>query len=358
MHHTRSMSQTAHQRGFTLIELLVVIAIISVLIALLLPAVQAAREAARRMQCTNNLKQLALAAANYESAVGCFPPGGLATGPNPLEPAGGSDITVFVRMLPYYEQGALWNAYNSTVDSGTHPANITLAVVSLSTLFCPSDPGADVCWDLAALTLDGLSVGQWNGYLLPPGSWLQHTTSYRGSSGPFLMANNPFGVINYTPSIPMVTYASITDGTSNTMSFTESTHAWISQIGTDASLSLIEEPGWNIEGYSVDACTMWPPNPWKVLSASSPFSVVFSYEMASSLHPGGINVGFADGSVRFVKDSISSWPLDNSTGTEPNASHFTYDSSNNVSINANTTLGVWQAISTRAGGEIVSSDSY
>src|SRR5277367_6742366 len=134
MSSTCAISPTGRQRGFTLIELLVVIAIIAILIALLLPAVQAAREAARRMQCANNLKQLGLAAANYESASGCYPPAWLNVGPNPVEIYGSTDISVFVRMLPYYEQGPLWNAYNSTIDSATHPANITVAGVGISTL--------------------------------------------------------------------------------------------------------------------------------------------------------------------------------------------------------------------------------
>ena len=183
---TRAISLTGRQRGFTLIELLVVIAIIAVLIALLLPAVQAAREAARRMQCTNNVKQLALAFANYESTNGCFPPASMATGPNPQEPYGGEDISVFVRMLPYYEQGPLWNAYNSIVDSGTHPANITLAGVGISTLWCPSDPTASATYSLSAPAYPGASFtdGYLMGYTLPPGQWYQHTTNYRGSIGP------------------------------------------------------------------------------------------------------------------------------------------------------------------------------
>ncbi len=118
---TRAESPTVRQRGFTLIELLVVIAIIAVLIALLLPAVQSTREAARRAQCVNNLKQIALAAANYESSNGCFPPAHLSTGSTVWEYYGGDDISIFTRILPFMEQTPLWNAYNSTVDSSTAP---------------------------------------------------------------------------------------------------------------------------------------------------------------------------------------------------------------------------------------------
>ena len=104
---TRAQFPTRRRRGFTLIELLVVIAIIAVLIALLLPAVQVGSRGGPPHQCTNNLKQLALAAANYESANGCFPPGVLATGPNSLEAYGSTILSIFVRMLPFYEQGPL-----------------------------------------------------------------------------------------------------------------------------------------------------------------------------------------------------------------------------------------------------------
>src|SRR5271165_178253 len=102
--------RSAQSGGFTLIELLVVIAIIAVLIALLLPAVQSAREAARRGQCLNNLKQLALAAMNYESANQCYPPNStfISSLPNSAEPYGGEDMSVFVRMLPFYEQAAIF----------------------------------------------------------------------------------------------------------------------------------------------------------------------------------------------------------------------------------------------------------
>src|SRR5262245_50328186 len=125
------------RRGFTLIELLVVIAIIGVLIALLLPAVQAAREAARRMQCTNNLKQIGLGLHNYESITGALPPPLVQTG-------SGSTITwtngwsVHGRLLPFLEQAAAFNAINFTFRYSV-PENTTVSGLSVSMFLCPSE---------------------------------------------------------------------------------------------------------------------------------------------------------------------------------------------------------------------------
>jgi prepilin-type N-terminal cleavage/methylation domain-containing protein len=123
-------------RGFTLIELLVVIAIIGVLIALLLPAVQSAREAARRAQCTNNLKQLALAIANYEQQQGTYP--FAFAWQNLADLNTGNAHSFSVAILPFLEQQPIFNANNFEIAQFT-AINQTTAMTGVATLYCPSD---------------------------------------------------------------------------------------------------------------------------------------------------------------------------------------------------------------------------
>ena len=159
-----------HRSGFTLIELLVVIAIIAVLIGLLLPAVQAAREAARRSQCVNNLKQLGLALHNYESTHAVFPMGmgnigwcryDAAAPCGPIQNHQGQrimNLNGMALLLPYMEQSALHGAMNFSVGfsdfmghlgpvtskgflAGSALANTTATTTTIATLNCPSDPG-------------------------------------------------------------------------------------------------------------------------------------------------------------------------------------------------------------------------
>jgi prepilin-type N-terminal cleavage/methylation domain-containing protein/prepilin-type processing-associated H-X9-DG protein len=364
---TDSGAQASRRSGFTLIELLVVIAIIAVLIALLLPAVQSAREAARRIQCVNNLKQIGLGAANYESANGSFPPFSLnVRSPNLLISNGavGSipDATVFVRLLPFMEQSAMYSAYNVSLPS-VDVANLTVACASINTLQCPSDPIVATTINLAS-TIQGTSrtYASFFGYYsaLPPGTWNQQFTSYAACSGAFEFGNSLAGI--YRPSLTygnvVTTIPQITDGLSNTLAFGENTLGWLPQSYLAANG--LTDDGWDVPLLGM-TCEL-APNPKRYMDLSNPFTVGDSESTGASLHPGGLNCVMGDGSVRFIKDSISTWPMNgqNGSGYGPRLGidlNIT-NSGGTLNVTSNIPLGVWQQLATMSGGEIISSDSY
>jgi prepilin-type N-terminal cleavage/methylation domain-containing protein/prepilin-type processing-associated H-X9-DG protein len=369
--------------GFTLIELLVVIAIIAVLIALLLPAVQSAREAARRAQCTNNLKQIALAANNYESATGTFP-GGSYSGVYFNPPHWGTypeNFSVFVRMLPYFEQAPMYDSVNFNLCS-SDPANLTICGVQVASLICPSDVQNTTVALPATRASAGGVISGWSFneiYPLPPGNWLQAFTSYAGNAGTFT-----FGYTNLMPTTILTQFngviyndstvkiAQITDGTSNTFIFGEHSKGHLFNLDPNYAIS---DNSWNSgRWYDTLFATLYPLNlgigNYLALGSDS----YYYPTSAGSLHPGGANFAFCDGSVRFIKNSISSWTFntgnadsygdsmpDNTTfvtvpPTAPAIKSGSYLQNSGPSGNA--VLGVYQQLSTRAGAEVISADQY
>jgi prepilin-type N-terminal cleavage/methylation domain-containing protein/prepilin-type processing-associated H-X9-DG protein len=359
--------------AFTLIELLVVIAIIAVLIALLLPAVQAAREAARRSQCTNNLKQIALAAHNYVSAVNVFPQG-IQFQANP-EQAGAcyTSNSFLVALGQYFEQGSVFNATNFSVNMYT-AQNTTVSGVGLSLLWCPSDPvitGLTYTYPAGAVCSTALPMkyssyagcaGEFMEYYVPGNIFNGNSANYVCSitTTPPEQTNN--GIIFIFSNISM---ASITDGTSNTMFASERAH------GRFSSGDLYCWNWWTSGNYGDTIfSTRYPMNPFNKVGTwccqdGGPDSTVAS---AGSFHPGGANFAFCDGSVKFLKDSISSWPIqgaaaggavDLAGGGALSGNGWPVGLSRNSTTYAFTftlgmQVGVYQALSTRNGGEVIS----
>jgi len=343
------------RRGFTLIELLVVIAIIAVLIGLLLPAVQAAREAARRSQCVNNLKQIGLAMHNYHDTINSFPMGS-SRAPTPAGPdnwAWWGDWSAHAMLLPYLEQAPLYSAGNFSVTAMGHdPAgqmNATVVNTRLAGFLCPSDGNA--------------GRNYINSYYASAGT-TTHRHHHVHFTGVFAR-NVSYGIRD------------VTDGTSNTIAFSEGliandnggrTRAHsvvnVSAVNVEADVtrnldiwSLVPAggapPGPKLTTY-LQSCvtalrtgpandvrpnkgerwawgetamtmfhTIVPPNSNQFAFAAcrndcggcSPDAAVFSN--AQSNHPGGVNVLMSDGSVRFAKNTIS-WPIWWSLGTKAN----------------------------------------
>ena len=329
-------SRTARS-GFTLIELLVVIAIIGVLIALLLPAVQAAREAARKVQCTNNLKQIGLGLMNYESSIGVFPPTTI------LIPAPGgygtysfqSSWSAFARSTPYLEQKAVFDSINFNFTYSA-PANQTVTLTQLSYLYCPSDGAPH--FDDASMGGTGDAT---TSYGTCDGDWYVYSVNWTAvpSLGP---QNKSLYGPDYSRKI-----AQVTDGLSNTMAVSEGTighlqarHCGDSSNGgqpSDASAGTwspfnVPRPGANSVAALASLVSSCGHNPKPVghtrwsnggvyysgfTTANTPNQKIdwdwtdendggptYMSLSASSFHPAGVNVLFGDGSVRFLKDSI------------------------------------------------------
>ena len=294
-------------RGFTLIELLVVIAIIAVLIALLLPAVQQAREAARRSQCKNNLKQLGLAMHNYHDSHGVLPPGGIgeALWSNNLE---ASDRANWMQMiLPYIDQAPLYNQISpymalpnpgQTNSAWSWPGTKTI----ISILMCPSDP--------AGPKINGYStsLGFQGNYVASAGSTLFSPSTSNGTK-----LNGLFYQMSSTRMRDMI------DGSSNTLLMGE----LILQKDLSTSLGTNQNDWrgayWDNYGVLVFFSANYPPNTDQpdsiitcVSTALSPCAAVANGSTSGNIvlysrsyHTGGVQSAMADGSVRFITQSLN-----------------------------------------------------
>jgi prepilin-type N-terminal cleavage/methylation domain-containing protein/prepilin-type processing-associated H-X9-DG protein len=373
-------------KGFTLIELLVVIAIIAVLIALLLPAVQAAREAARRAQCTNNLKQIGLGIANYVGVNLTTPlhmyrytyeQGDLSRGFS-------GDKSWFCGIMPFMEQSTLYDAMNFSYTAewvysgpitGPSPVDNTVYRASVATLLCPSD---GVTNSGSGDPSDSYPNGNFNyvgntghprNVLLPGdppnGGAVPQLTGVISMARMYKQQGSCASAAYAATTDVNVTLASITDGTSNTAAVSESLLNDGSGNSSDARRNLNYTNSGLVEATDVPALAVvqdglaGPINwqPWSIYKGltwaytdawerhvyahllppnAAPINTYYtdtfrcsegdSAMNPTSNHPGGVNVAFMDGSVHFIKNSIS--------------------------------LQAWWFLGTRGRGEIVSSDTY
>jgi prepilin-type N-terminal cleavage/methylation domain-containing protein len=284
------------RRAFTLIELLVVIAIIGVLIGLLLPAVQKVREAANRVKCQNNLKQLGIAVHNFQGTYGALPPLWAKTGQFPSAPGTGS---LFYYLLPFIEQDNLYRQGQQGNGSSTVGSTV------ITTFLCPSDPSSPTGY-----------TGTNNNAKIPQTNTIQRDN--------YAVCNYCGNLLVFNPSGPGSIVTAMPNGTSNTVMFaeryrlcegdandvdwTEPAWAWTplytaAQYGNDY---------WSVPGFGfTEYMGSWAPNynDGNVPFEASPSITQCDYRVTQGAHPGAMNIGIGDGSVRVVSTSISiaSW---------------------------------------------------
>lgn len=307
---TKPIATQRSRYAFSLVELLVVISIIGVLAGLLIPAVQAVRESARRMHCQSNLKQLGLASMNFESAHRHLP------GPTMnAHPASGryvSDVGLFVNLLPFLEQNALYRSFNRNLPSNS-PDNSSSIAHAPSILKCPSTAESEVLVDLyerfSGPSVTGL-VGQ--------------TCDYSGNDGAYVSSKAFFGTIRLRVGslVKERRLSEVTDGTSNTFLFWESAGDGVRlsrQVRVSIDVGAAESFSYLIDSNPLNSLhSTTRASSKSYLCAWSGFrvgtvmpvdgrSLNFSNRFGEpfSPHIGIVNFAFTDGSVRSVSENVN-----------------------------------------------------